>query len=428
MIGSRTAIDAAAEVIGPKGDLFYRTSHGVIYTAAIELDQEGEPVDAITLADRLDQQGKLEGVGGRQRIHELAAFTPSPTTVAAYAQIVKDLATLRRIIRVGGEISQSAWDRAGTIPELIDRAEQEVFTLGQEQQRPDMPRVADTLRDTIGRIEDAYRQGRAVVGVPTGLTLIDRVTSGFQPGNLVVVAARPSMGKTGLILTIAGYITMQAELPVAVFSLEMSTDEVTQRMLSLEGLVDSTRIRNGQLDAEQWRRVHTAAERLNAAPLYVEDNPSMKMQDIRSKARRLKLKHPNLALVVVDYLQLMTQDVPTESRVQEVGQISRALKVLARELAVPVIAVSQLSRQPESRHDKRPILSDLRESGAIEQDADIVAFIYRDEYYNPEQAAEDGTEGIAEVAFAKHRNGETTTVKLAFVKKYAKFDDLAPDL
>ncbi len=262
-----------------------------------------------------------------------------------------------------------------------------------------------------------------MIGVASGFAVIDRLTAGFHPGNLVIIAARPSMGKSGLALNIAGHVAIRVGLPVALFTLEMSESEVMQRYLSAESYVDSQRIRTGNLAGEDWQRLSAAAGKLEGAPLFVDDSSLSTVGEIRSKARRLKMRHPDLALVIVDYLQLMTSTGSEESRVQEVSRISRGLKILAGDLDVPVIALSQLSRAVEQRHDKRPILSDLRDSGSIEQDADIVMFIYRDEYYNPEDTDQ---QGIAEVQIAKQRNGPTGTVKLAFVKKLAGFDDLAP--
>jgi replicative DNA helicase len=278
------------------------------------------------------------------------------------------------------------------------------------------------LKDSFERITALYEAGADVTGTPSGFRDLDRLTSGFQPGNLIIVAARPSMGKSGLGLCMAANLAVRAEVPVAMFTLEMSKAEVTQRLMCSEAKVESQRLRTGKLGADDWPRLTAACDRLAKAPIYVDDQGSITMMEIRSKARRLKSRQPDLGLIVVDYLQLMTSGSSVENRVQEVSQISRSLKVLARDLDVPILAMSQLSRAVEQRHDKRPILSDLRESGSIEQDADLVMFIYRDEYYNDES----DQQGIAEVHLAKHRNGPTDTVKLSFLKRYAKFADLAP--
>jgi replicative DNA helicase len=297
-----------------------------------------------------------------------------------------------------------------------------VFDLSQARVSSEFSHIEELLKDSFERITALYEAGADVTGTPSGFRDLDRLTSGFQPGNLIIVAARPSMGKSGLGLCMAANLAVRAEVPVAMFTLEMSKAEVTQRLMCSEAKVESQRLRTGKLGADDWPRLTAACDRLAKAPIYVDDQGSITMMEIRSKARRLKSRESSLGLIIVDYLQLMTSGSNVESRVQEVSQISRSLKVLARDLDVPILAMSQLSRAVEQRHDKRPILSDLRESGSIEQDADLVMFIYRDEYYNDES----DQQGIAEVHLAKHRNGPTDTVKLSFLKRYAKFADLAP--
>jgi replicative DNA helicase len=326
------------------------------------------------------------------------------------------------LIRAGGEISQLGWERPGETTDLVDRAEQVVFDLSQSRVTSEFTHIEELLKDSFERITALYEAGADVTGTPSGFRDLDRLTSGFQPGNLIIVAARPSMGKSGLGLCMAANLAVRAEVPTALFTLEMSKSEVTQRLMCSEAKVESQRLRTGKLGADDWPRLTAACDRLAKAPIYVDDQGSITMMEIRSKARRLKSREPNLGLIVVDYLQLMTSGSNVESRVQEVSQISRSLKILARDLDVPILAMSQLSRAVEQRHDKRPILSDLRESGSIEQDADLVMFIYRDEYYNDES----DQQGIAEVHLAKHRNGPTDTVKLSFLKRYAKFANLAP--
>jgi replicative DNA helicase len=422
MMLSPAAIAAVSEVLAPDGREYYRESHAKIYRAALALYAKGEPVDAITLVDELDERGELEDVGGKVRVHELAALVPASANAGHYAHIVKEAATLRGLIRVGGEIAQLGWERPGETPELVDRAEQILFELSQEKATSEFSHIEILLKESFERITQLYESGADVTGVPSGFRDIDRITSGFQEGNLIVMAARPSMGKSALGLGVAANLAVRKSVPVALFTLEMSKAEVTQRLMCSEAKVESQRLRTGKLSADDWPRLTAACDKLAKAPIYVDDTGSITMMEIRSKARRLKAKHPDLGLIIVDYLQLMTSGTTVENRVQEVSQISRSLKVLARDLDVPIVALSQLSRAVEQRHDKRPILSDLRESGSIEQDADIVMFIYRDEYYNGEESDQ---QGLAEVIVAKHRNGPTDTVKLSFLKRYAKFSDLA---
>jgi len=415
------AIAAVSEVLETHGAEFYRESNAKIYRAALSLYGRGEPVDAITLADELDERGDLESVGGNARVHELAALVPASANARHYAQIIRETATLRGLIQAGGEISRLGWERDGEAVELVDRAEQIVFKLSQQRATSEFSHIEELLKESFERITALYESGADVTGTPTGFRDIDRITSGFQPGNLIVVAARPSMGKSALGLCIAANVAVRHGIPIALFTLEMSKSEVTQRLMCSEAKIESQRVRNGKLAADDWPRLTAACDKLAKAPIYVDDTGSVSMMEIRSKARRLKSKHPSLGLILVDYLQLMTSGTTAENRVQEVSQISRSLKVLARDLDVPIVAMSQLSRAVEQRHDKRPILSDLRESGSIEQDADIVCFIYRDDYYNEES----DQQGVAEVIVAKHRNGPTDTVKLSFLKRYAKFSDLA---
>src|SRR2546421_2840452 len=420
MMLSPGAIGAVSEVLDASD--FYRESHAKIYRAALALYARGEPVDAITLVDELEERSELEDAGGRVRIHELAALVPASANAGHYARIVREMATLRGLIRAGGEISILGWDRPGEATDLVDRAEQIVFDLSQSRVTSEFSHIEELLKDSFERITALYEAGADVTGTPSGFRDLDRLTSGFQPGNLIIVAARPSMGKSGLGLCMAANLALRGEHPVAVFTLEMSKSEVTQRLMCSEAKVESQRLRTGKLGADDWPRLTAACDRLAKAPIYVDDTGSITMMEIRSKARRLKSREPELRLIVVDYMQLMTSGASVENRVQEVSQISRQLKVLARDLDVPIVAMSQLSRAVEQRHDKRPILSDLRESGSIEQDADLVMFVYRDEYYNPDETDQ---QGLAEVHIAKHRNGPTDTVKLSFLKRYAKFADLA---
>ena len=369
MMLSPGAIGAVSEILDA-GD-FYRESHAKVYRAALALYARGEPVDAITLVDALEERSELEDAGGRVRIHELAALVPATANAAHYARIVREMATLRGLIRSGQEIARLGWERPGEARDLVDRAEQVIFELSQTRVTGEFAHIEALLKDSFERITALYEAGEDVTGVPSGFRDIDRLTSGFQPGNLVIVAARPSMGKSGLALCMAANIAVRRETPVALFTLEMSKSEVTQRLMCSEAKVESQRLRNGKLAADDWPRLTAACDKLAKAPIYVDDTGSITMMEIRSKARRLKSKEPNLGLIVVDYIQLMTSGATVENRVQEVSQISRNLKVLARDLDVPVLALSQLSRAVEQRHDKRPILSDLRESGCLAGDSRV---------------------------------------------------------
>ncbi len=420
MLLSPTAVGNVSEILDASD--FYRESHGKIFLAALGLWAKGEPVDAITIANELDERGQLEEVGGQSRIAELAALVPSTSNVEHYARIVKEMATLRGLVRAGQEITRLGQDRPGEVADLVDRAEQVVFELAQQRVTSDFSHIEVLLKETFERITQLYEAGVDVTGVPSGYRELDLLTSGFQAGNLVILAARPSMGKSSLGLGIATNLAVRTETPVALFTLEMSKSEVTQHMMCSEAKVESQRLRSGRLAPDDWPRLTAACDRLTKAPIYVDDTGSTTIMEVRSKARRLKSREPSLGLIIVDYLQLMTSGLTAENRVQEVSQISRALKILARDLDVPILAMSQLSRAVEQRHDKRPILSDLRESGSLEQDADLVFFIYRDEYYLGEESDQ---QGVAEVILAKHRNGPTGTVKLSFLRRYAKFADLA---
>ena len=420
MLLSTTAVGTVSEILGASD--FYRESHAKAYRAALALWAKGEPVDAITLSDELDERGELEAVGGQARVAELAALVPSTSNVEHYARIVKEMSTLRGLVRAGQEITRLGQERPGEVTDLVDRAEQIVFELGQQRVTSDFAHIEVLLKESFERITQLYESGAEITGVPAGFRELDLLTSGFQPGNLVILAARPSMGKSALGFCIAANLGVRHGTPVALFTLEMSKSEVTQRMMCSEAKVESQRLRTGRLAPDDWPRLTTACDRLMKAPIYVDDSGSITIMELRSKARRLKSREPSLGLIVVDYIQLMTSGSNAENRVQEVSQISRALKVLARELELPILAMSQLSRAVEQRHDKRPLLSDLRESGSLEQDSDLVFFVYRDEYYLGEESDQ---QGIAEIILAKHRNGPTGTIKLSFLRRYAKFADLA---
>ncbi len=366
--------------------------------------------------------GSSSPIGGSARVAELAALVSATANVEHYARIVKENATLRGLIQAGQEITRLGHERLGETAQLVDRAEQIVFDLAQQRLTGDFAHIGPLLTESFERITKLYEAGADVTGIPSGFRDLDRLTSGFQPGNLVILAARPSMGKSALALCIGANLGVRSSTPVALFTLEMSKSEVTQRLMCSEAKVESDRVRSGKLTQEDWPRLTAACDKLMKAPIYVDDTGSITMMELRSKARRLKAREPDLGLIIVDYLQLMTSGGTAENRVQEVSQISRNLKVLARDLDVPILALSQLSRAVEQRHDKRPILSDLRESGSIEQDADLVFFVYRDDYYNGEESDQ---QGLAELILAKHRNGPTDAIKLSFLRRYAKFADLA---
>ncbi|HXR11933.1 MAG TPA: replicative DNA helicase [Gaiellaceae bacterium] len=421
MMISPGAIGAVSEILDA-GD-FYRESHAKVYRAALALYAKGEPVDAITLTDELEERSELEAVGGRVRLHELAALVPASANASHYARIVHETATLRGLIRAGGEIARLGWERPGETGDLVDQAEQILYDLSQQRVTGEWSEIEALLKESFERITALYESGVDLTGTPSGFRDLDRLTSGFQPGNLIIVAARPSMGKSALALCMAANMGVRHGIPVGLFTLEMSKSEVTQRLMCSEAKVESQRLRNGKLAPDDWPRLTAACDKLAKAPIYVDDTGLLNMMEIRSKARRLKARHPDLGLIIVDYLQLLTpsQRRDSDGRVQEVSEMSRSLKILARDLDVPIVALSQLSRAVEQRTDKRPILSDLRESGSIEQDADLVAFVYRDEYYNEDS----DQQGLAEVILAKHRNGPTDSIKLSFLKRYAKFSDLA---
>lgn len=415
---SAKAIDAVAELLAPAD--FYRATSGRIFQAVLDLYGRGEPVDAVTLAGELEREGCLEDVGGRARVNELAAIVPSTSNVGHYARLVREAATLRGLLRASAEIGVSVTDRDGSSPDaLLDRAEGLILDLARARHRSDLIRPGDILADTLRELSAIQERGGGLIGLSTGLSDLDHLTAGLQRGNLIVLGARPSMGKSSAALGVAANAAVRLKLPVVFFTLEMSRREVMHRLLALEAHVDLHKMRTGKLSLEEWSRVHDAGDKVQAAPLFIDDAGAPTVLEIRSKARQLRHRHPDLALVVVDYLQLVAQDA--ENRVQEVSKISRALKVLAGELDVPVLALSQLNRQVEQRHDKRPMLSDLRESGSVEQDADVVVMLYRESVYFPEDPA---TDGVAELNVAKQRNGPTGVAKVYFEKRWAGFSTL----
>ena len=402
---------------------FYRPQHAAIYDAMLSLYNAGEPIDSLLLKEQLRRDSKLEDAGGEVMIDSLAAAAPAAANVRNYAKIVREQALLRRLLRSTFEIQEAVNSRDGEARDLVERAEMSILEVARDDAQKDFLQVGEMLGREIDRMEALSRGERPNGGTPSGFIDLDAVTGGFQPGNLIIIAARPSMGKSALVTNMAENAAVGEGKPVALFSLEMSEAELAQRFVASQSGTRGDQLRKGQVKAERWPRILHACERLTAAPLFVDDTSDIGIMEIRAKARRLHQKLRNqdgtggLGLIIVDYLQLMRADHRYDSRVEQVGQMSRGLKILARELEVPVIALSQLSRAVETRTDKRPILSDLRESGQIEQDADMVMFIYRDDYYDKE--SERG--GIAELIISKHRNGQLATVDLAFQPSYPRF-------
>src|SRR5487761_754430 len=417
MLLSRDAISAAIERCGDAD--FYKPSHAQIFSAITSIYNRAEPADAVTVAEELRRAGVLEDIGGAAVLVALQSNTPAISNASRYASIVEEHALLRRLIGVANEIAELGYGLPNDVIAAIDQAESMVFEVAQRRTVDSVAPISDLLGETLDRLEQLIDRGEEITGVPTGYTDLDRLLAGLQPSNLVVVGARPSMGKTAFALGAAVHAALTG-VPVLFFSLEMSHLELAQRVLSAEARVDATRMRNGRLLNTDYTKVTNAISRLSAAPLHIDDNPNVTVMDIRARARRMKSRE-GLGLVVVDYLQLMSGRHSAENRQVEISEISRGLKILARELNIPVVALSQLSRTLESRADKRPMLADLRESGAIEQDADVVMFISRDEVYNPESAER----GSAEIIVSKHRSGPTGAVELAFVGNYARFANMA---
>ncbi|GAP63131.1 MAG: replicative DNA helicase [Ardenticatenia bacterium] len=411
------AITKIAPFLRPED--FYREKHRWIYEALLNLHERDEPADELTIADELERMGRLSDVGGIAAIHELALKVPTALHIEHYGRIVERNAVLRRLIEAAENIARLAYENSeDDISEIIDRAESLLFAVSQHRLTGAMIPIQQILGEFYEQVEKLFIE-RHPVGLPTGFTDLDRLLGGFQPGDLIILAARPSMGKTAFSLSITENVALQQNARVAFFSLEMSADQLVQRLVSSQTGINAQKLRVGPITEEDLQRVSMAVDTLRNTRIFIDETPAISPIELRTKARRVASEH-GLDLIVVDYLQLMRGVGRTENRVQEISQISRSLKALARELRVPVLALSQLSRQVESRHDKRPMLSDLRESGSIEQDADVVMFIYRDEVYNKETDKPN----IAEIIVAKHRNGPTGVVELRFVRENAKFSNL----
>lgn len=414
------AVTTAAEEL--TADDFYRETHRLIFEAMMELKERTEPVDLVTLTEQLKKADKLAKIGGIPALSLIANSVPTAANVHYHARIVHEKAQLRSLINAATEIAGAAYESADEVEDIMDSAEKRILQVASGKRSKDFVPLQDILLDTLEQIDLRYNNKGSITGLPTGFTELDHLTAGLQKSDLILVAARPSMGKTAFTLNIAAHVVLRAKEPVAFFSLEMSKEQLVQRLLCSEGRIDSQRLRVGELEEKEWGDLIDTANRLSAAPLYIDDTPGITVMELRSKARRLKAEH-GLSLIVIDYLQLMQGrgNKSGDNRQQEISEISRSLKALARELNVPVIALSQLSRSVESRQIKRPMLSDLRESGSLEQDADIVMFLYREDYYDPETE----NKNITEVIIAKHRNGPVDTVDLTFLKQFTKFGNLS---
>jgi replicative DNA helicase len=414
------AINRVMEVLEP--DDFYRESHRKIYKALIDLSERNEPADSITLTNELRNNDHLDSVGGASYIVSLIDSVPTAANIEYYVKIVKEKSILRRLIQTSTEIITQSYEDRGDVEGFLDEAERAIFDISEKRVRPSFYPIKDVVKDSFKILERLYEKKELVTGVPSGFKELDRMTAGFQPSDLIIVAGRPSMGKTSFCLNVAQYAAIQKKIPIAIFSLEMSKEQLGIRMLCSEAHVEGTKLRSGFLAESDWPRLTIAAGNLSDASIYIDDTAALTILELRAKARRLKTEQGGLGMVIIDYLQLMKGRTRVESRQQEISEISRSLKALAKELNIPVIAVSQLSRKTEERTGNRPQLSDLRESGAIEQDADLILFIYRDEIYN--RAEDNPNKGKAEIIIGKQRNGPTGKVDLAFLDKFTTFKEL----
>ncbi|MBI1195214.1 MAG: replicative DNA helicase [Gammaproteobacteria bacterium] len=416
------AWDEVADVVIEED--FYRNDHRLIFSAIRNLSSEGTPVDAVTVGEYLSRHAKLDEIGGMAYLGDLVSSTSGASNIKSYAQIIRERSILRQLVRIGTDIGNFAFNTEGrTSAEILDIAEQKVFDIAEQGARGNKGyrRVRDLLGDVAERIDRLYHSDSSS-GLPTGFTDLDLKTSGLQPSDLVIIAGRPSMGKTSFVMNLVEHAAIKSRQAVAVFSLEMSAEQLILRMLSSLGRIDQHRVRTGKLNDEDWPRLTSAMSLLEDSPIYIDDTPALSPSELRARARRIKREHGDLGLIVIDYLQLM-QNPGSENRTNEISEISRSLKALAKELHVPVLALSQLNRGLEQRTNKRPIMSDLRESGAIEQDADLIAFIYRDEVYNEDSP----DKGIAEIIIGKQRNGPIGTVRLTFLGQFTRFENYVGD-
>jgi len=418
MLMSKDAIADVVECV--RGTDFYRPTHETIFDAVLDLYGRGEPADAVTVAAQLQRQGDLGRVGGAPYLHTLVSGVPIAANAGYYAEIVREKAILRRLVDAGTRIAQWGYSGEGDVDDVVDRAQAEVYGVTDKRTSEDYAPLSDIMEGTLDEIEAISNRDGAMVGVPTGFADLDELTNGLHPGQMIIVAARPAMGKSTLGLDVARSASIKHGMASVIFSLEMSRNEITMRLLSAEARIALNSMRNGHMNDDDWSRLARKMGEVSSAPLFIDDSPNMTMMEIRAKARRLKQRH-DLRMIVVDYLQLMQSGKRVESRQLEVSEFSRQLKLLAKELEVPVVAISQLNRGAEQRTDRRPMLSDLRESGSLEQDADMVVLIHREDAYERESTRP----GEADLIVAKHRNGPTATVVVAFQGHYSRFVDMA---
>jgi len=417
------AIVSAMEYVDESS--FYRRSHQLIFKAMMDLNDANEAIDVVTITDDLEAKGQLEDIGGPPYLAELVSTVPTAANVTYYAKIVDDRSTLRKLINAANDIAQAGYEDNEDVAKLLNNSEQKILEVSEKRSRNGFMSIGDILHQTIENIDELYKQNEDITGLSTGYKALDSMTSGLHPDELIILAARPGVGKTAFALNVAQNIGTKTDETVAIFSLEMGAEQLVNRMLCAEGTIDATHLRNGQLTEEEFQNLYVAMGSLSQSSIYIDDTPGIRTAEIRAKCRRLKQEKGDLGLIVIDYLQLI-EGSGKESRQQEVSEISRQLKKLSKELSVPVVALSQLSRGVEQRQDKRPILSDLRESGSIEQDADIVAFLYREDYYRDEDGEEDDTaDNVVEVILEKNRSGARGTVQMLFIKEYNKFSSMS---
>ncbi len=417
MIMDRDAITVAGEIV--TGEDFYNKQYGILFETMVELNDKGCPVDLVTLQDKLKEKDVPPEVSSLEFVRDLLGMVTTSANIKYYANIVAEKSTLRRLIKLNEEIANTCYVGKESLENILEDTEKRVFQLVQKRNTEDFTPIRQVVMNAMDRIEAASRQKGAVTGIATGFLDLDYRTAGLQPSDLILIAARPSMGKTAFVLNIAQHIAFKQDLTVAIFSLEMSKEQLMNRLFSLQSSVDAQNLRTGQLNDEEWEKLIESAGVIGRSNLFIDDTPGISIAELRTKCRKLKLEH-NLSIVIIDYLQLMSGSGRSDSRQQEISDISRSLKGLARELNVPVVALSQLSRAVEQRPDHRPMMSDLRESGAIEQDADVVMFIYRDDYYNHDTEKKD----IAEIIIGKQRNGPIGTVELAWLPRFTRFANL----
>ena len=415
------AIGRVLEQIRPED--FYREAHRKIFAVMVELYQDSAPIDLVTVSDALSANNQLEEIGGLAFLSSLPDSVPVTTNLASYARIIREKAVLRRLLEAATDISERVLESEGSFRELLDFAEKSIFDISEFKASQAFTPVGKILESTFAHIQQLYERKESITGLPTGLVGIDRMLAGLQPSDLIIVAARPSMGKTAFALNICQHVALHGHVPAAIFSLEMSKEQLVLRLLTSEAKVDASKVRTGMLNDDDWQKLVTGAEHLYEAPIYIDDTPGITIHELRAKVRHLRAEH-DIGLVVVDYLQLMSGSGRVNSREQEISEISRGLKAIAKELKLPVVALSQLNRSLESRTDKRPLMSDLRESGAIEQDADVIMFIYREVVYHRKETEEELDEELkrkAEIIIGKQRNGPTGTVRLVFLGEYSSF-------